>query len=86
MLKEVLLGLLTGAVAFTVGILLGHFAINKGTSVPEWVHDASQDVDERIITKLLEDLDNIQIQENLRWYIYTDEYMSKQVYPIHCWS
>lgn len=66
MLKEVLLGLLTGAVALTVGILLGHFAINKGTSEPEWVQDASQDVDEGIITKLLEELDNIQIQENLR--------------------
>ncbi|XP_057177424.1 aminopeptidase NAALADL1 [Triplophysa rosa] len=66
MLKQVLLGLLIGAVAFTVGILLGHFAINKGTSEPEWVHDASQDVDEGIITKLLEELDNIQIQENLR--------------------
>lgn len=66
MLKEVLLGLLIGAVALTVGILLGHFGIKKGTSIPEWVHDASQDVDEKIITKLLEELDNIEIQENLR--------------------
>ncbi|XP_055055130.2 aminopeptidase NAALADL1 [Misgurnus anguillicaudatus] len=66
MLKEVLLGLLIAAVALTVGILLGHFGIKKGSSVPEWVQDASKDVDERIIEEFLEKLDNIQIQENLR--------------------
>lgn len=66
MVKEVLLGLLIAAVALTVGILLGHFGIKKGSSsVPGWVQDASQDVDEKIIEEFLEKLDNIQIQENL---------------------
>ncbi|XP_016413635.1 aminopeptidase NAALADL1 [Sinocyclocheilus rhinocerous] len=66
MLKEVLLGVLTGAVALTIGILLGHFAIDKGSSVPEWVRDASRDVDESIIEKFLAELDTNQLKENLR--------------------
>lgn len=66
MLKEVLLGLLVGAVFFTIGILLGHFAIDKGSSVPEWVRDASRDVDESIIEKFLAELDTNEIKENLR--------------------
>ncbi len=76
MLKEVLLGLLTGAVALTVGILLGHFAIDKGSSVPDWVRDASRDVDESIIEKFLAELDTNQLKENLRWSINMDEYTS----------
>ncbi|TRY54448.1 hypothetical protein DNTS_023713 [Danionella cerebrum] len=63
MLKEVLIGILIGTVAFTVGMLLGHFAIEK---VPEWVKDASQDVDEALIKKFLAELDSNEIQENLR--------------------
>uniref|UniRef100_A0A8C1DBZ2 N-acetylated alpha-linked acidic dipeptidase like 1 n=1 Tax=Cyprinus carpio carpio TaxID=630221 RepID=A0A8C1DBZ2_CYPCA len=66
MLKEVLLGVLTGAVALTIGILLGHFAIDKGSSVPDWVRDASRDVDESIIEKFLAELDTNQLRENLR--------------------
>ncbi|XP_051981775.1 aminopeptidase NAALADL1 [Xyrauchen texanus] len=66
MLKEVLLGLLAGAAVLTVGILLGHFAIDKGNSAPAWVQDASRDVDENMVERFLAELDNIQIQENLR--------------------
>ncbi|XP_067261781.1 aminopeptidase NAALADL1 [Chanodichthys erythropterus] len=66
MLKEVLLGLLAGAGVFTVGILLGHFAIDKGSSLPEWARDASRDVDESIIEKFLAELDTNEIKENLR--------------------
>ncbi|KAK9974900.1 hypothetical protein ABG768_022966 [Culter alburnus] len=66
MLKEVLLGLLAGAGVFTVGILLGHFAIDKGSSLPEWARDASRDVDESIIEKFLAELDTSEIKENLR--------------------
>uniref|UniRef100_A0A671KF74 Si:ch211-214j8.1 n=1 Tax=Sinocyclocheilus anshuiensis TaxID=1608454 RepID=A0A671KF74_9TELE len=66
MLKEVLLSVLAGAVAFTVGILLGHFAIDKGSSVPDWVRDASHDVDECIIEKFLAELDTNQLRGNLR--------------------
>lgn len=60
------MGVLAGAAAFTVGILLGHFAIEKGSSAPEWVRDASQDVDESIIKKFLAELDTNEIKENLR--------------------
>ncbi|KAK7164436.1 hypothetical protein R3I94_002979 [Phoxinus phoxinus] len=66
LIKEVLLGLLAGAVVFTIGILLGHFAIDKGSSVPEWIRDASRDVDESIIEKFLAELDTNEIKENLR--------------------
>lgn len=66
MLKEVLLGLLAGAGVFTVGILLGHFAIDKGSSLPDWARDASRDVDESIIEKFLAELDTNEIKENLR--------------------
>uniref|UniRef100_A0A8C1DFW1 Aminopeptidase NAALADL1 n=1 Tax=Cyprinus carpio carpio TaxID=630221 RepID=A0A8C1DFW1_CYPCA len=64
--NKVLLGVLTGAVALTIGILLGHFAIDKGSSVPDWVRDASRDVDESIIEKFLAELDTNQLRENLR--------------------
>lgn len=60
------MGVLGGAAALTVGILLGHFAIEKGSSAPEWVRDASQDVDESIIKKFLAELDTNEIKENLR--------------------
>lgn len=77
MLKEVLFGLLAGAAFFTVGILLGHFAIDKGGSVPEWVRDASRDVDESIIEKFLAELDTNEIKENLRWSIYSEAHEYK---------
>ncbi|KAK2911261.1 hypothetical protein Q8A67_003394 [Cirrhinus molitorella] len=66
MLKEVLLCVLTGVLAFTVGILLGHFATDKGGSVPDWVRDASRDVDESIIKTFLDELDTNELRENLR--------------------
>ncbi|XP_073696320.1 aminopeptidase NAALADL1 [Garra rufa] len=66
MIKEVLLGVLAAAVTLTVGILLGHFAIDKGSSVPDWVRDASRDVDESIIKKFIDELDTNELRENLR--------------------
>ncbi|KAL0193593.1 hypothetical protein M9458_011889, partial [Cirrhinus mrigala] len=65
MIKEVLLGVLAATLAFTVGILLGHFATDKGSSVPDWVRDASRDVDEKIIKTFLEQLDTSELRENL---------------------
>ncbi|XP_023679806.2 aminopeptidase NAALADL1 [Paramormyrops kingsleyae] len=62
MLKKVLLCGLGGAVALTVGILLGHFGIKQGSTSPECV----QDVDESVIAQFLAEVDNNQIQENLR--------------------
>lgn len=62
MLKKVLLCGLGGAVALTVGILVGHFGIKKGGTSPECV----QDVDESVIAQFLAEVDNNRIQENLR--------------------
>ncbi|RXN32018.1 N-acetylated-alpha-linked acidic dipeptidase [Labeo rohita] len=66
MMKVVLLCVLAATLAFTIGILLGHFAIDKGSSVPDWVRDASRDVDEKIIKTFLDQLDTNQLRENLR--------------------
>lgn len=66
MLKEVLIGILCGAVMLTLGILLGHFGIKSGSSTPAWVKDVARDVDESLIEKFLSEVDNHQIQENLR--------------------
>ncbi|KAJ8414861.1 hypothetical protein AAFF_G00023840 [Aldrovandia affinis] len=67
MLKKLLLYGLAGAGVFTVGILLGHYAIDKGEpSAPDWVQSVSRDVDETLIKRFIAEVDNIQIQENLR--------------------
>ncbi|KAJ8285530.1 hypothetical protein GJAV_G00027880 [Gymnothorax javanicus] len=56
-----------GASVLTVGILLGHFGIEKdGPSVPQWVEEVSRDIDEALIERFIKEVDNIQIQENLR--------------------
>ncbi|XP_036382704.1 aminopeptidase NAALADL1 [Megalops cyprinoides] len=66
-LKKVLLYGLLGAAVFTVGMLLGHFAIQKGgESTPEWLRDVSRDVDEPLIERFITEVDNAQIRENLR--------------------
>lgn len=67
MLKVLLISAVCGVVFFTVGILIGHFAISKKQSVPRWVNDVKKDVDERFIEGFLNEVDNIRIQENLRW-------------------
>uniref|UniRef100_A0A3P8VC33 Aminopeptidase NAALADL1 n=1 Tax=Cynoglossus semilaevis TaxID=244447 RepID=A0A3P8VC33_CYNSE len=68
MIKTVCLGLLCGAAVFTVGILIGHFGITKSSSnsAPSWVKDVAQDVNEGLIEEFLSEVDNVQIQENLR--------------------
>ncbi|KAM9391438.1 aminopeptidase NAALADL1-like [Pholidichthys leucotaenia] len=65
-MKELLFRFLFAAIALTVGILIGHFAISKSGSEPSWVKDVVQDVDESLIEKFLSEVDNIQIRENLR--------------------
>lgn len=67
MIKKVLIGIVCGAAVLTVGILIGHFGITKGgSSGPSWVEDVAKDVDQSLIEKFLSEVDNIQIQENLR--------------------
>lgn len=68
MLKKVLLFTLTGAVFFTIGILIGHFGIDqkKSTPLPEWVQKVSQDVDENLIENFLAQVDTRYIEENLQ--------------------
>ena len=68
MIKQALIGILCGTVVLTVGILIGHYGISQSSSsAPTWVIDVSRDVDEGVIEKFLSEVDNIQIQENLRW-------------------
>lgn len=64
---KILISLLCCAVLFTVGILIGHYAIPKSsTSPPSWVTDAAKDVDEGFIEAFLSEVDNLRIQENLK--------------------
>ncbi|XP_056276046.1 aminopeptidase NAALADL1 [Pseudoliparis swirei] len=67
MIKQVLIGILYGAAVLTAGILIGHYGITKGNgSAPSWVNEVAKDVDESLIEKFLSEVDNIEIQENLR--------------------
>ncbi|CAK6959838.1 aminopeptidase NAALADL1 [Scomber scombrus] len=67
MIIKVLIGVLCGAAVLTVGILIGHYGITKSSgSAPSWVKDVVKDVDETLIERFLSEVDNIQIQENLR--------------------
>ncbi|KAM9858428.1 aminopeptidase NAALADL1 [Aulostomus maculatus] len=67
MIKQVLIGVFCGAAVFTVGILIGHYGITKSSSsAPSWLRDVVKDVDESFIETFLSEVDNIQIQENLR--------------------
>lgn len=67
MIKLVLISVVCGAAVLTVGILIGHYGITKNyDSVPSWVRDVKKDVDESFIEKFLSEVDNLQIQENLR--------------------
>lgn len=67
MIKQVLISVVCGVVVLAVGILIGHFGITKSSeSVPQWVNDAKQDVDESFIEMFLSEVDNFRIQENLR--------------------
>ncbi|KAG7282418.1 hypothetical protein CRUP_029739 [Coryphaenoides rupestris] len=53
MLKKVLIGALGAAAVLTVGILLGHYAIDKGGTMPDWVKDVSRDLDETLVQEFL---------------------------------
>ncbi|XP_026178416.1 aminopeptidase NAALADL1 [Mastacembelus armatus] len=66
MIKQVLIGFLCGAAILTVGILIGHYGITQSSSTVVWVQDVVKDVDESFIQKFLSEVDNIQIQENLK--------------------
>ncbi|KAG7491046.1 hypothetical protein JOB18_047928 [Solea senegalensis] len=68
MIKQVLLGILCGTAMLVTGILIGHFAITQSSSSssPSWVKEVAKDVDESLIEKFLSEVDNLQIQENLR--------------------
>lgn len=67
MIKLVLISVVCGAAVLTVGILIGHYGITKSyDSVPSWVRDVKKDVDKSFIEKFLSEVDNLQIQENLR--------------------
>ncbi|CAB1425159.1 unnamed protein product [Pleuronectes platessa] len=67
MIKQLLIGLLSGAAVLTAGILIGHYGITHSSgSAPSWINDVAKDVDESLIEKFLSEVDNIQIQENLR--------------------
>ncbi|XP_035999923.1 LOW QUALITY PROTEIN: aminopeptidase NAALADL1 [Fundulus heteroclitus] len=67
MIKEAVIGTLCGLVVLTIGILIGHFGIEKKSeAVPSWLNDVAKDVDEKIIQQFLSEVDTVQIQENLR--------------------
>lgn len=67
MIKQVLISVVCGAAVLTAGILIGHYGISESSSAPSWAKDVVKDVDESLIEKFLSEVDNIQIQENLRW-------------------
>ncbi|XP_077378479.1 aminopeptidase NAALADL1 isoform X2 [Festucalex cinctus] len=67
MIKTVLIGILCSAAVLTVGILIGHYGIDKSSdSAPTWVKDLSKDVDENLLEELLSEVDKNRIEENLR--------------------
>lgn len=66
MIKQAVIGVLCGVAVLAVGILIGHYGISSGSSAPSWMQDVAKDVDESLIEKFLAEVDNIQIQENLR--------------------
>uniref|UniRef100_A0AAY4ATE7 Aminopeptidase NAALADL1 n=1 Tax=Denticeps clupeoides TaxID=299321 RepID=A0AAY4ATE7_9TELE len=67
-MKKLLLFGLGGCALFTVGILIGHFAIQQSDTdtSPVWVPEISQDVDESFIEKFIAEVDNMEIERNLK--------------------
>lgn len=67
MIKELVIGVVCGAAMLTVGILIGHFGIDKSSAdAPSWAKDVARDVDESLVEKFLSEVDNVQIESNLR--------------------
>lgn len=63
---KILISVLCCAVLFTVGILIGHYAIPKSSTQSSWVTDMAKDVDESFIEAFLSEVDNLRIQDNLK--------------------
>uniref|UniRef100_A0A8C5FNR9 Uncharacterized protein n=1 Tax=Gadus morhua TaxID=8049 RepID=A0A8C5FNR9_GADMO len=63
---KVLIGSLGGAAVLTVGILLGHYAIDKGSPAPSWLPDVSRDLDESLLQDFMDAVDNKKIEGFLR--------------------
>ncbi|XP_068594764.1 aminopeptidase NAALADL1 [Brachionichthys hirsutus] len=63
MKKLVLISIACSTAVLAVGILIGHFGISSG---PSWVSDVARDVDEHFIVKFMLEVNNVQIQENLK--------------------
>lgn len=61
---KVLGGVVGAAALLGLGIILGHFAIPKGASVP--APSVSQDLDLEILETVMQQLDASRIRENLR--------------------
>ncbi|XP_019353093.2 aminopeptidase NAALADL1 [Alligator mississippiensis] len=58
-----------GALLLGAGILLGHFAVPQaggGRDPPNWLQDASRDLDEKLIQDFMGQVDSARIRENLR--------------------
>ncbi|XP_066511158.1 aminopeptidase NAALADL1-like [Hoplias malabaricus] len=66
MLKKLLLFSFLGLVVLAVGILIGHFGIEKGVSAPGWLQELSHDVDEGLIKRFIDEVDTKQLEENLK--------------------
>lgn len=67
MLKQAVLGIFVAAAVLAVGILIGHYGIEKSSpSGPASEDGMGKDVDEIFIEQFLLEVDNKQIQENLR--------------------
>lgn len=66
MIKKILIGALCGLAVLAVGILIGNYGITK-SGPPSWVNDVAKDLDEGFIEKFLSEVDNKQIEANLKW-------------------
>ncbi|XP_067831848.1 aminopeptidase NAALADL1 [Heptranchias perlo] len=60
-----LISVLGGATTLTIGLLLGHLAIQKDGGAERWL-DATQDIDESVIQHFMGAVDSKRIEENLR--------------------
>ncbi|XP_063802202.1 aminopeptidase NAALADL1 [Pseudophryne corroboree] len=56
-------GVVGGVVILAIGLLIGHFGISK---TPSWAKELSKDVDENFIREFMKEVNNRNIEENLR--------------------
>ncbi|XP_042294830.1 aminopeptidase NAALADL1 [Sceloporus undulatus] len=64
--KYLLGSVLAAAGMLTIGILLGHFAIPKGSQAPGWVHSLSRDLDPALLEDFMNQVEAARIRENLK--------------------